>query len=558
MCGIAGFTTSNKKKYNSSSVVSKMLDDMCYRGPDQRGVETYGDVTLGMTRLSIIDTSRHRIPYEDAASSHAIVYNGEVYNHDSIRKGLAGKYEFKTSSEAETILCNYIETGEKSFNDYNGMYAFALFDARKKTTYIVRDKTGEKPVYYAYGSDFFAFASEMKCLLRVVKPRFNDAALSYKAYEFTVSSETLFKDIYSLEPGEYLKVKGNNFTKHGYWKIWDNLIEVKDNEKKVLNTLGELVEDAIMLRTKNCVHSYGCFISGGVDSALIACIAKPDFIYHAHYDYEDFNELDYAQLVAKKIKKKLIVIRPTRDDFLRTREKIAYHLDTPCTWTSFSLWMLLERARKDLKVILSGEGADETFAGYHRYHLLHHDEQIHHLEAMKQYSYLVDKYYGSPIERYSKLINRCENQYDESVNRYLRESVGFYFDKMSNDIVHAMGLNDFYSTMQVLLQMSDRLCMAFSIENRSPYLDYRLVQFGFSMPSKYKIKNGITKWALKEVARKFIPKEIVERTDKRGFSAPVNRWFEWGRQGKYDRVAYKTMVFEDWKKVFKVNGVKHA
>ena len=118
-----------------------------------------------------------------------------------------------------------------------------------------------------------------------------------------------------------------------------------------------------------------------------------------------------------------------------------------------------------------------------------------------------------------------------------------------------MGLNDFYTTMQVLLQMSDRLCMAFSIENRSPFLDYRLVQFGFSMPSKYKIRDGIPKWALKEVAKKFIPMEIVQRIDKRGFSAPVNRWFEWDKNGKYNRNTYKNIVFDDWRKVFRVNNV---
>lgn len=551
MCGIAGFISDNKK-YDREKIVREMLDRIDHRGPDQSGLKSYGNACIGMTRLSIIDREKHGIPYEDISGKYAIVYNGEIYNHGSIRAHLSQKHRFKTTSDAETALYNYVEKSKRSFNDYNGMYAFAICDSNEGATYLVRDKIGEKPVYYAYGNDFFAFASEMKCLLRVVEPKFNESAISYKAYEFTVCSETLFKGIYSLEPGEYIKIKDRRFTKHEYWKIWDNLIDVKDDKKKIVSDLSDLVEDAILLRTKNCVHSFGCFISGGVDSALISCIAKPDYIYHVHYDYEDFDELNYAQLVAEKIKKKLIVIKPTKDEFIRTRKKIAYHLDTPCTWTSFSLWVLLQRAKRDIKVVLSGEGADEVFSGYHRYHLLHHDEQIRNLEAMKQYSYLVDRYYGSPIERYSRLINRCENLYDESVNSYLRESVDFFFGKMRNDVVHAMGLNDFYTTMQVLLQMSDRLCMAFSIENRSPYLDYRLVQFGFSMPSKYKLRNGITKWVLKEVAKKFIPKEIVERTDKRGFSAPINRWFSWGRHGKYDRAEYKSMVFNDWVKVFKV------
>lgn len=532
-----------------------MLNSISYRGPDQGGIKTYGDVTLGMVRLSIVDKEIHNIPYEDANKKYAIIYNGEIYNHDDLRNLLNNKYEFNTNSDAETALYNYIEKGVYSFNDYNGMYAFAIYDNLKKTTYLVRDKTGEKPLYYVKGRDYFAFASEIKCLFEVVEPEFNEHAISYDAYEFTVGAETLFKNIYSLEPGEYLEITEGNYSKHEYWKLWDNLIEIEDNEKKIIKQLSELVEDSILLRTKNCVYEFGCFVSGGLDSALIASIAKPDYIYTVHYDYDDFNELEYAKLLAKKMKKELIVVIPNKEDFLRTREKIAFHLDTPCTWTSFSLWMLLERAKKDVRVVMTGDGADETFSGYHRYLLLYHDEQIKKLETMSKYSYLINKYYGSPIERYLKLINRCENQFDNKVNTYLENSIRYFFDKVNGDIVHSMGLNDFYTTMQVLLQMSDRLCMAFSIENRSPFLDYRLVQFGFSMPSKYKIRDGIPKWALKEVAKKFIPMEIVQRIDKRGFSAPVNRWFEWDKNGKYNRNTYKNIVFDDWRKVFRVNNV---
>jgi len=554
VCGIAGFISKNKK-YNHTQIVSRMLNSISYRGPDQGGIKTYGDVTLGMVRLSIVDKEIHNIPYEDANKKYAIIYNGEIYNHDDLRNLLNNKYEFNTNSDAETALYNYIEKGVYSFNDYNGMYAFAIYDNLKKTTYLVRDKTGEKPLYYVKGRDYFAFASEIKCLFEVVEPEFNEHAISYDAYEFTVGAETLFKNIYSLEPGEYLEITEGNYSKHEYWKLWDNLIEIEDNEKKIIKQLSELVEDSILLRTKNCVYEFGCFVSGGLDSALIASIAKPDYIYTVHYDYDDFNELEYAKLLAKKMKKELIVVIPNKEDFLRTREKIAFHLDTPCTWTSFSLWMLLERAKKDVRVVMTGDGADETFSGYHRYLLLYHDEQIKKLETMSKYSYLINKYYGSPIERYLKLINRCENQFDNKVNTYLENSIRYFFDKVNGDIVHSMGLNDFYTTMQVLLQMSDRLCMAFSIENRSPFLDYRLVQFGFSMPSKYKIRDGIPKWALKEVAKKFIPMEIVQRIDKRGFSAPVNRWFEWDKNGKYNRNTYKNIVFDDWRKVFRVNNV---
>ncbi len=552
MCGIAGFISSNKA-YNSKNIVSKMLECIRHRGPDQKDLAEYDDVTLGMVRLSIIDTQTHSIPYTNIDETHAIVYNGEIYNHNDIRKSLDSIYKFQTKSDAESALAAYIEYGIKSFDSHNGMYAFAIYDKLNRETIIVRDKVGEKSIYYTQGKDYFAFSSEIKALLTLCDPVFNSSAISYKAYEFTVGKETLFKDIYQLEPGDYIRIKNGDMSVHSYWKVWDNLIEIENNEQHVLKQLTELVEDSILLRTQNCAHQYGTFVSGGVDSALVACIAKPDYIYTAHYDYDEFDELEYAKLVAKQINRELVIVSPNKDDFLNTREQIAWHLDTPCTWTSFTLWHLVKCASENnVKVILSGDGADEMFAGYHRYHLLHHDELIHNLEAMKRYGYMIEKYYGSPVERYSKLVNRCDNAFDESVQRYLHETISMYFNNANEDIVHSMGINDFYSTMQVLLQMADRLNMAFNVENRAPFLDYRLVQFAFSMPSEYKIRNGTTKWALKEISKKIIPKEISTRIDKRGFSAPVNKWFNWEQHGKYNRSAYRDMVFEDWKNVFNV------
>lgn len=536
-----------------------MLKAMAHRGPDQDGVSTRDHVTLGMVRLSIIDREKHEIPYEASDGSAVIVYNGEIYNHEDIRRLCKRKADLKTGSDAETVLYHYLEKGVDSFSDYNGMFAFALYDARKGDLYIVRDRTGEKPLYYTRTGSYFAFASEMKALVTLTGPAVNDRCISYEAYEFNTGEETLFKDIQTLMPGEYIKIDRDcRATKHTYWKIWDNLIDLPDNLGRIESRLTDLLVDAIELRTKNCVHRYGVFVSGGVDSALVACIAKPDYVYTCHYTVEGYDELEYAKIVARKIRKKLVIVSPTSEDFQRTREKIIYHLDTPCTWTSFSLWMLLERAHKDIKVVLSGDGADEIFSGYHRYHLLHHDEQVRRLKALEQYSYLIDRYYGSAAERYARLVNRCENRYDKKVIKYLEKTIQYYFSKMNGDYIHAMGVCDFYTTMQELLQFADRINMAFSVENRSPFLDYRLIQFAFSMPSKYKIKDGVTKWMLKRIAKKFIPRQIAERIDKRGFSAPVNKWFGWGKNGAYDRSDYKKLVYNDWLKVFKINAGKGA
>ncbi|MDD5660335.1 MAG: asparagine synthase (glutamine-hydrolyzing) [Candidatus Omnitrophica bacterium] len=553
MCGIAGLVTRNPK-LNSRAIVQGMLKKIEHRGPDQKGLYSEEFLTLGTVRLSIIDRENHKIPYESEDKAAVIVYNGEIYNHAELRYAYAGKLKYNSNSDAETVLYHYLEKGVDSFSDYNGMYAFAIFDKIKRELYLVRDRAGEKPLYYIYTDEFFAFASEIKALLKIIEPHLNENCLSYEAFEFNVGEETLFKGIYCLMPGDYIIVNAVDLTfkKKSYWKVWDNLISVPDNLKKIEIQLTNLIVDSIQLRTRNCVHKFGTFISGGVDSALIACIARPDYIYTCHYPVSGYDEIYYARLVAKKIKKQLIVINPVSEDFTRTREKIAYHLDTPCTWTSFSLWMLLERASKDIKVVLSGDGADELFSGYHRYHLLNHDEQIKNLKALDSYSYLINRYYGSSVERYARLINRCENRYNGRIKSFLEEAVEFYFSKMKFKHIHSMGACDLYTTMQELLQFSDRINMAFSVENRAPFLDYRLICFAFSIPQKYKIKNGITKWILKRIAKKFIPKEIACRVDKRGFSAPINHWFGWGKSGTYDRSEYKKLVFNDWKKVFKV------
>lgn len=550
MCGIAGFVSSNPR-YDKKDIVSRMLEKMSYRGPDQTGVAEYGDCALGMLRLSIIDKVRHEIPIESPDGTAAIVYNGEIYNAEELRAPLARDYAFKTASDSEVALAAYLDGGVKALGEFNGMYAFAVHDKRSGETVIVRDKAGEKPLYYAQGKDFFAFASEMKALLVVVEPCFNEEALSYRAYEFTCGSETLFKDIHCLEPGSYISFKDGRLRKSTYWTIWDNLIPVPDDYRKLKLEFTDLLHDAVRLRVRNCCHNLGVMVSGGLDSAIVACITKPDYLFTCHYDLgEEFNELEYAKMVAKHVDRELIIIEPQPEDFIRTQHKIAFHLDSPCTWTSFSWWMILERLSKYVKVVLTGDGADETFGGYYRYMLLYNDEQLRQMQTMKQYTYLMDKYYGSPVSRYARLVNRCERKSDQAVADYLDETIGFYFSKMNGDVIHSMGITDFYTTMQVLLQMADRMTAAFSIENRSPFLDHRLLQFAFSMNSKYKINQGVTKFLLKDVARDIIPKPIVERVDKRGFSAPVNKWFNLEQYGKYDRSIYRNWALKNWWKVF--------
>ncbi|KJU82078.1 asparagine synthetase [Candidatus Magnetobacterium bavaricum] len=558
MCGIAGFYLNRKRENEYPEYLTKaecllknMLKIVDYRGPDQTGFFTDGICGLGMNRLSIINVNEEDIPYFNEDKTLALVFNGEIYNYKDIRMSLKEDHNFKSDSDTEVVLHTYEELGVDCAKHFNGMYAFAVVDFKKKEMTIVRDKVGEKPLFYYYDGNDFYFGSEIKSILCAVEAEFNDDCMSYNVFEVCIDEETLFKNIYSLLPGEFLNISAKGLKKGTYWSVWNNVRDIPDNEAWIRRELTDLLVDAVELRTKNTAHHYACLVSGGVDSAMVASIAKPEFLYTTTYDQygDDYNELHYAQLVSKKVGKELHVIRPRPEHFNKYKAKIVYHLDLPATWTSFSMFCVLEELSKTSKVFITGEGIDEIFGGYHRYHLLVHDQKIYELEALTKYTYLIEKYYGSPADRYARIINRATDIYNERNNKYLREKVDSFFKK-SNSVVHGMGMTDFYTSLQVILHMSDRVSMAYSIENRAPFVDHRLLEFGFGMPDKYKIRNGITKHIIKEIARKFIPEQIVERKDKKGFLAPVNLWFGWGDAGRYDRSGYKIAVFEDWKDIF--------
>lgn len=558
MCGIAGIFDRTRKKMedpdtirNRDRLLTDMLTIIRHRGPDQTGRYSDDVCSMGMNRLSIVNREIDRIPYLNEDSSLVLAFNGEIYNHPEVRCRFNGAHKFTSDSDSEVVLHAFEEMGTDCAKWFNGMYAFAIYNAAEKELFLFRDKVGEKPLYYYDDGNRFYFASEIKSLLCAVDTELNDSNISYDIFEACIDGTTLFKDIYSLLPGEYLRISTNKVEKKKYWSIHENIVEVPDDERWIKRELTDLLVDAVELRLRNSADQIACLVSGGVDSALVAAIAKPDYIYTTTYDQygDDYNELHYAELVAQKIGKKLHVVRPTPEDFLSYRNKIIYHLDLPATWTSFSLFCVIKELSKACRIFLTGEGIDEIFGGYHRYHLLVHDQKIHELEAMNKYTYLIDKYYGSPVERYCRLINRSTNIYCERNNRYLKKMVESHFNCL-NGVVHGMGMTDLFTTLQIILHMSDRMSMAFGVENRAPFLDHRLLAFGFGMPEKYKIKNNITKHIIKDIARKFVPVEIVDRKDKKGFMAPVNAWFGWGNNGKYDRSGYKKAVYGDWYNVF--------
>lgn len=554
MCGIVGIFYKQHPKQSgqgAGSPVPAMLESIRHRGNNQTDWADYGACQLGMVRLSIIDQSHDPIPYDNEEGNIHLVFNGEIYNHKSIRRNLSRKHLFKTDSDTEVMVHAYEEKGIGMLHDLNGMFSIALYDEKEHALFLCRDRAGEKFLYYYEDDEKVIFGSEIKAILRALPGKQEAHAFSYEMFEACFGEETLFKDIKLIPPGHYLRFCGSQKTKVGYWTIGENQISIPDDPGKIESDLTDLIVDAVMLRAGNRTQPFGALVSGGIDSSLIAAIAKPDFIYTCTYEGlgSEFSEIEYAQALAQHVGKPLNVVRPTKEDFLSTREEVAYHLDTPCTWTSFNLYMTFQAISKKTNIVLTGEGMDELFAGYHRYHLLHHDMQIRKLEALENYDFLINKYYGKPADRYIKLINRSEKIFQEPYRKYMESLVYPYFDVFEDNVLHAMGAIDFYSTLQIILQMSDRMSMAHTVEGRSPFLDHRLIEYAFSMPEKYKIQNGTTKYIIKKIASKFLPAKLVERKDKRGFLLPFNVWFPSGLE-KYDRGGYKEMVYQDWRKVF--------
>lgn len=542
MTALAGFISTSPR---GEAVVKGMLERMhCPQGCVD--IARSGHVVLGCLHPRGTQSGIAQGP------GMAALYRGDVLNVPEVR-ALAPDFPFRIHSPAESIMAAFATRGLQSMRSHNGPCSLIFHDERQGLSHVVRDRYGELTLHYTAGPGYLAFASEIKALLELVTPRFHKEALSYKAFEFCVGRETLFRDIWSLEPGDALRVHDDGrYSIESWWRIWDHTHSVPDSPEKATELVVDLLEDAVKLR---CQHSgeYACMLSGGIDSSLVACMSKPDVLYHAHYDFADFDELEYARCVADHLSRELRIITPQKEDFIAQSEVILHTLDTPCTWTSFTLWMMLMRAHADgVGLLFTGDGADELFGGYHRYHLLYHDEQIRQLEAMQQYTYLIDKYYGSRVERYAKLINRYDNAYDVQVNDYIIQALSVFEDVCCDDVVNFMTLADFYTTSQILFHMSDRIFSHFNVLSRSPFMDYRMVQAAFSMDTKFKIHEGVTKWILRKAAQRYLPPRVLARTDKRGFSAPVNRWFAWDTPGRYSRSAYRDSVLSEWQRIFAV------
>lgn len=494
MCAIAGSTNPN--------FTTKALKELNHRGPDESGnIAFYGEkfwFAAGMNRLKIIDLSSDNLtPYK--FKNYTLFYNGEIYNYKEIREELKMKgYSFETSSDIEVALKAYDQWKEKCLDKFNGMFALAIVDDIKRKVFLARDIAGQKPLYYKKNMFEFSFASEAKVLKEKIVQ-----AENYDILQHTLT-DTLYFEVNALPPAHYAyyDVDSNKLEIKRYWEFKPRFI----NPNTVLEELDYLLTQAVN-RVTNSDVPIALYKSDGVDSGILAEIISLDEITYP--DQEDFSK-----------------------DFKKNIKKIVKQLDFPVgSFSTYGLfWLAREAKRRKFTVVVSGEGADEIFGGYMRYLPVATQYQL-----SKKYPSYSKMFKDNNVMKYMGLSYRGGEPYD------LIKLMEPYFEKY--DPITAMQMFDFENILPSLLQMGDRMASMFSLENRCPYLDKDLIEFGLSLPPELKIHNLETKVLLRRVAKKL---EVYYEKEKKGLVVPFNKWM--GIEG-FDRSEYFKYINKIWESI---------
>ena len=541
MCGIAGFIGKDK---NKKKILKAMCDRIAHRGPDAEGFYVKGDVALGQRRLSIIDIEGGKQPMFSEDGKLVIVFNGEIYNYKDLKKELK-EYPFQTESDTEVLIYGYRKWGRDLPNHLRGMFSFALYDMEEKTLFCARDHFGIKPFYYYYNDGTFMFASEIKAFLDHPKfeKKFNESLIApYLSFSFTPTTETFFEGVKRLDAGNYLTYKDGQINIERYFDLTFP-IEEKDYDKTV-EEIGKVMEDSTCHHMISDVE-VGSFLSSGIDSSYLVSLARPDKTYTVGYDIPRYNEIDYAKDLTDKLKINNTSKKITKEEYMKVLDKIMYHMDEPASDPAVvALYFVANLASKDVKVVLSGEGADEFFGGYNYYR-----EEVDYSFYNKIPFFIrhgISKFCSlfPPVRGINFLVRRgerLEDSYigvnkvwsDKEIKKLLKTPVTIQnkeitkpvFDKFKgqSNIVKMQAIDINFWLMKDILQKADRMTMANSLEGRVPFIDREVFKIASSLPLNYKVTKENTKVALRDAAKKVIPNESYKKK-KLGFPVPIRDW----------------------------------
>ena len=542
MCGIVGFASKEK---NKKQIIKKMADRIKHRGPDGEGYYTDDFVALGHRRLSIIDLAAGSQPMYNEDETKVIVFNGEIYNYIELKDELKKNHEFKTSCDTEVLIHGYEEWGVELPKKLRGMFAFAIWDKENQTLFCARDHFGIKPFYYYECEGTLLFASEIKSFLEhpAFKKELNKELIGpYLSFSFTPTTETFFKGVYRLDPGCTLTYHEGELKINRYYNITFNAKE-KDFDKTVFN-INETMKDSVNHHMLSDVE-VGSFLSSGIDSSYIVTLAKPDKTYTVGYDNPKYNEIEYAEDLANCLNIKNTSKKITKEEYKNIVPKILYHMDEPSSDpAAIMLYFVSELASQDVKVVLSGEGADEFFGGYNNYR-----EEV----DLKWYNKIpypfrrfaaiffsilpefpgrnfivrrgtkletdyigVNKVYS---ERERKKVLNCK---DTIKNKELTQPI-FETVKGKDNITKKQAIDIHFWLIKDILQKADRMTMANSIEGRVPFIDKEVFKIASTLTEREKVTKENTKIALREAAKKEIPNESYKKK-KLGFPVPLREW----------------------------------
>jgi asparagine synthase (glutamine-hydrolysing) len=567
MCGICGIFYTDRARRVERGPLAVMNDRIVHRGPDDEGFFLDGNVGLAMRRLSIIDVKTGHQPIANEDENLWIVYNGELYNHEELRKDLESRgHRYRTKSDTETIIHLYEEYGPDCVKYLRGMFAFAIWDRRRRHLFIARDRLGIKPLYYHFDGQTLLFGSEIKTILAFpgVRAEFNRATLAeYLAFGYISEPETMYAGINKLLPGHVMEIgEGGSSRISSYWDLQVKADSPARPRSYYVERYRELLESCVSSHLMSDVP-LGVFLSGGLDSSAVAALTtkirkEPIETFAVGYGEEKFSELPFARQVARHIGSKHHEVRLSRDEFFDALPRLIWHEDEPIVWpSSVSLYFVARLARERVTVVLTGEGSDETLAGYTRYAwtLLNAKmDRVYRMLGPKSVRDLVRKgIQAGPLS--ASLYRKLEHTF------LVRDGASwpsFYFDNFysafsaaeqaelltddarqrggdayagsmqhwnasSGDLLHRLLYTDIKTYLVELLMKQDQMSMAASIESRVPFLDHELVEFTASIPAQYDTKGLAGKFILKSAVEDLLPHDIVYR-QKMGFPTPWAFW----------------------------------
>jgi asparagine synthase (glutamine-hydrolysing) len=581
MCGFIGCVHDKTQNFSDEQkqLFKNMNDLITHRGPDDDGFYYDDHIQFGFRRLSIIDIESGHQPLTYENERYWIIFNGEIYNYVELREELLKEgLSFATSSDTEVIIALYSHLKEKAVEKLRGMFAFVIWDKQEQTLYGARDPFGIKPFFYMEDGERTFFASEKKSILLALENDVlnYDALQHYLTYQFVPEPDTLSEGIKKLEPGHYFTKKiGSPMEMKKYWKA--HFQPVQKSEADFIKEIRNVLFDSVEKHMRSDVP-VGSFLSGGIDSSIIASIAKEFHpaikTFSVGFEHNGFSEIDVAKETAEKLEVENISYIITPEEYMNEIPKIMWHMDDPLADPAcVPLYFVAREARKHVTVVLSGEGADELFGGYNIYREPQSLEVFNKIpragkvllkgiagmmpEGMRGKSF-IERGVTPMEERYignAKMFTEAEkrdvlNVYREGLN-YMDVTKPLYQESRGYDPVDRMQYIDIHTWMRGdILLKADRVTMAHSLELRVPFLDKEVFEVASKIPTSLKTANGTTKYILRKAAEGVVPEHVLSRK-KLGFPVPIRHWLknemnEWAkniiRQSNTDHLINKSYV----------------